>query len=70
MTKEDLFKVLHSSARGNFFTIELEKSRYQNGDEVMAFANELEAEGKIKIREFKQLKESIYLQGIIKYSSN
>jgi hypothetical protein len=69
MNKLGLFKKLHSSSQGNFFSAEIPKATKEDEKRIEVLVGELENEGKIKLRECVQREYSVYLHGIIKYAS-
>jgi hypothetical protein len=69
MNKDRLFKNLLSASRGNFFSIEIPTATKEDENIVVLLVEELEREGKIKLRECIQREYSVYLHGIIKYAS-
>ena len=69
MNKVDLLKILRNASRGNFFSAEIPKASNENEKKIEEWVGELESEGKIKLREYVQREDSIYLHGIIKYAS-
>ncbi|WP_201712718.1 hypothetical protein [Rossellomorea arthrocnemi] len=68
MNKIGLLKSLSQASRGNFFSIELPASSREEAETIEKTANELEKEGKIKIRECTLKETSVYIQGIMKYA--
>jgi hypothetical protein len=69
MNKLELYKKLHTSSRGNFFSTELPKATIEDGKRIEALVGELESDGKIKLRECVLREYTVYLNGIIKYAS-
>nr|WP_263327197.1 hypothetical protein [Neobacillus sp. Marseille-Q6967] len=69
MNKVDLLKNLRNSSRGNLFAIEIPKAAKEDEKKIEELVAELESEGKIKLRECINREYSVYLHGIIKYSS-
>ncbi|MDR7002781.1 hypothetical protein [Neobacillus niacini] len=69
MNKVDLLKNLRHSSRGNMFAAEVPKAAKEDQKKIEELVAELEREGKIKLRECIQREYSVYLHGIIKYSS-
>lgn len=69
MNKVDLLKALRNSSRNNLFAIEIPKARKEDEKKIKEWVGELESEGKIKVRECIQREYSVYLHGIMKYSS-
>ncbi len=69
MNKVDLLKNLRNASRGNFFSTEVPKATKEDEKKIEELVGELESEGKIKLRECVQREYSVYLHGIIKYSS-
>ena len=69
MNKTELFKKMQHSSRSNMFAIEIPKASKEDESMIKDLAVELERDGKIKIRESVPREYSIYLHGIIKYSS-
>jgi hypothetical protein len=65
--KEDLFKKLRISSRGNLFEAEIPKATKEDEKAIEKWAGELESEGKIKLRECVRREYSVYLHGILKY---
>jgi len=70
MSKESLLKNLRNATRGNFFTINIDKSLKDDKNMIEEFAKELERDGKIRLKECTQLEHSVLLSGILKYASN
>jgi predicted transcriptional regulator len=69
MNKMGLLKNLHNASRGNLFSIEIPKSTTADEKKIAEMVEELEKDGKIKLRETVQREYSVYLHGIIKYAS-
>lgn len=69
MNKVELLTKLRNSSRGNMFSTEIPKSTKEDEKKIEQLAEELESEGKIKIRECVQREYSVYLHGIIKYAA-
>lgn len=69
MKKVELLKSLHNASRGNLFSIEIPKVKKEDENRIKELAEELETDGKIKLRECIQREYSVYLHGIIKYAS-
>ncbi|WML48929.1 hypothetical protein RCG23_02085 [Neobacillus sp. PS3-34] len=69
MNKDRLLKDLQKATRGNFFSIEIPTASKNDENIIREMVNELEKEGKIKLRECIPREYSFYLHGIIKYSS-
>ena len=70
MDKDGLLKILKSASRGNFFSIEIPAATEEDETKILEFAGELESDGKIKLRELVQREYSVYLHGILKYTSD
>ncbi|WP_419882044.1 hypothetical protein ACN6MY_21955 [Peribacillus sp. B-H-3] len=70
MDKISLFKNMQNASGGNFFSVEIPKSTLEDGSKIKAMAKELESEGKIKLREYIEKEDSVYLHGIMKYASD
>jgi hypothetical protein len=70
MDKDRLLKNLKSASRGNFFSIEIPVATKEDESKILEFAGELESDGKIKLRELVQREYSVYLHGILKYTSD
>jgi hypothetical protein len=70
MDKDRLLKNLKSASRGNFFSIEIPAVTKEDETKILEFAGELESDGKIKLRELVQREYSVYLHGILKYTSD
>lgn len=70
MSKMILLKNLRNATRGNFFSISLDYSKHDEKTKIEEYAKELEQEGFIKLKECKQLEQSVFLSGILKYASN
>jgi hypothetical protein len=68
MNKVELLRRLSNASRNNFFSIEIPISTKENQKIIEEFVEELEREGKIKLREYVQREYSIYLHGILKYT--
>jgi hypothetical protein len=69
MNKVSLLKNLNTASRGNLFSIEIPKATKEDEEKIKELVNELERDGKIKLRECVQREYSVYLHGIIKYAS-
>jgi predicted transcriptional regulator len=69
MNKDNLLKNLQNANRGNFFSIEIPKTKNNDFTTIEELVKELEKEGKIKLRECISREYSVYLHGIIKYAS-
>lgn len=69
MNKVGLLKTLNKASRGNFFTIEIPKATKDDEKAIVEMVNELQREGKIKLRECIQREYSVFVHGIIKYAS-
>jgi hypothetical protein len=69
MNKIDLLKNLRTASRSNFFSTEVPKATKEDEKKIEVWVEELESEGKIKVRECVQREYSVYLHGIIKYAS-
>jgi hypothetical protein len=69
MNKDRLLKILLNANRGNFFSIEIPKATQEDENLIEELVQDLEREGKIKLRECVQREYSVYLHGIIKYAS-
>jgi hypothetical protein len=69
MNKAGLLTKLKSVSRGNFFSIEIPTATKEDEKKIEEFIEELERDGKIKLKEFEQREYSAYLHGIIKYVS-
>ncbi|MDQ0216937.1 hypothetical protein ELQ35_09590 [Peribacillus cavernae] len=69
MNKDRLLKNLQTASRGNLFSIEIPKSTKEDENTIEELLKELEREGKIKLRECVQREYSVFLHGIMKYSS-
>lgn len=69
MNKVDLLRDLRHSSRGNMFAAEIPKAAKEDEKRIEELIAELEKEGKIKLRECIQREYSVYLHGIIKYST-
>jgi hypothetical protein len=70
MNKAGLLTKLKSVSRGNFFSIEIPTATKEDEKKIEEFVGELERDGKIKLREFVQREYSVYLHGMIKYTSD
>jgi hypothetical protein len=68
MNKTDFLKSLRNASRSNLFSIEIPKATKEDEKIIEVWVEELESEGKIKLRECVQREYSIYLHGIIKYA--
>jgi hypothetical protein len=68
MNKDRLLKNLQNASRGNLFSIEIPKATKED-ENIEELVEELEREGKIKLRECAQREYSVYLHGILKYAS-
>lgn len=69
VNKIGLLKNLNNNRRGNFFATEIPKATKEDEKKIEELVRELETDGKIKLRECVQREYSVYLHGIIKYSS-
>lgn len=69
LNKVGLLKKLHNSGRSNFFSIEIPKATKDDEKKIEKLVEELQIEGKIKLRECVQREHSVYLNGILKYAS-
>jgi hypothetical protein len=69
MNKVSLLKNLNTASRGNLFSIEIPKATKEDEVKIKELVDELERDGKIKLRECVQREYSVYLHGIIKYAS-
>lgn len=69
LNKVGLLKTLHNSSRSNFFSIEIPKATKDDEKKIEKLVEELQIEGKIKLRECVQREHSVYLNGILKYAS-
>ncbi|NRD80210.1 hypothetical protein HPT25_23035 [Bacillus sp. BRMEA1] len=69
MDKIGLITRLSNSSRGNFFSTEIPKASKEDEKKIEELVGELESEGKIKLRECVKREYSVYLHGIIKYTS-
>lgn len=69
LNKDGLLKKLHNSSRRNFFSIEIPKATKDDEKKIEKLVGELQIEGKIKLREYVQRENSVYLNGILKYGS-
>jgi hypothetical protein len=69
MNKVSLLKNLHNASRGNMFSTEIPKATKEDEKRIEELVGELVSEGKIRLRECVQREYSVYLHGIIKYSS-
>ncbi|WP_318503819.1 hypothetical protein [Bacillus sp. T3] len=69
MNKVELLTKLRNSSRGNMFSTEIPKTTKEDEKKIEQLAEELESEGKIKIRECVQREYSVFLHGIIKYAA-
>ncbi|HEY2421495.1 MAG TPA: hypothetical protein VGI04_08770 [Neobacillus sp.] len=70
MNKVGLLNRLHTVSRGNLFSIEIPKPIKDDDKKIEELVDELERDGKIKLREYVEREYSIYLHGIIKYASD
>ena len=68
MNKVELLKKLLNNSRGNLFSLEVPTTK-EDEKEIQELVRVLETEKKIKLREYVQREYSVYLQGIIKYTS-
>ncbi|WP_227937514.1 hypothetical protein [Alkalihalobacillus deserti] len=68
MNKVELLKKLLNSSRNNLFSIEIPTTK-ENEQKIQELVKALETEEKIKLREYVQRDYSVYLHGIMKYSS-
>ena len=69
MNKVELLKKLLSSSQGNMFSVEISTIQ-ENEKEIQDLIRVLETEKRIKLREYIQKENSVYIQGIIKYASD
>ncbi|PLS16796.1 hypothetical protein CVD28_17150 [Bacillus sp. M6-12] len=69
MDKVTLFNYLQKASKGNFFSTEIPAGTIKESIAIKELVEELEKEGKIKVREFIQREYSVYIHGIIKYAS-
>ena len=69
LNKGGLLKNLHNASRSNFFSVEIPKATKEDGKKIEELVRELETEGKIRVREMVQRKDSVYVNGILKYLS-
>ncbi|MDM5339051.1 hypothetical protein QUF84_17730 [Fictibacillus enclensis] len=68
MNKMELLRILRKASRGNIFSIEIPKVTHEDGRKMEQWADGLQREGKIKLRECVQRDYSVYLHGIMKYA--
>jgi hypothetical protein len=64
MNKGELLKKLNNGNRGNLFSVEIPSTTKDHGNKIKELVDELEQDGKIKLREFVQREYSVYLHGI------
>ncbi|MEH7097387.1 hypothetical protein [Neobacillus vireti] len=69
MNKVELLKKLQSNSQGNMFSVEI-TSTNENEKEIYELIKILETEKRIKLREYLQKENSVYIHGIIKYASD
>jgi hypothetical protein len=68
MNKVELLKKLQNSSRGNMFSLEIPTTK-ENEKKIQELVRVLETEKRIKLREYVQREYSVYLHGIIKYTT-
>ncbi|MDR4946078.1 hypothetical protein [Neobacillus cucumis] len=68
MNKVELLKKLLNSSRGNLFSLEIPTTK-ESEKKIQEMLGILEAEKRIKLREYVQREYSVYIHGIIKYAS-
>jgi len=69
MNKVELLKNVLNSSQGNMFSVEISTTK-ENEKEIQELIRELETEKRIKLREYREKENSIYIHGIIKYASD
>ncbi|ULT54442.1 hypothetical protein L1999_14795 [Neobacillus drentensis] len=69
MNKVELLKKLLNSSQGNMFSVEI-STTLENEKEIQELISVLETEKRIKLREYLQKENTVYIQGIIKYASD
>ncbi|NRD79008.1 hypothetical protein HPT25_16725 [Bacillus sp. BRMEA1] len=68
MSKVELLKKLLNSSQGNLFSLEIPTTK-ESEKKIQEMVRILEAEKRIKLREYVQREYSVYIHGIIKYAS-
>jgi ribosome recycling factor len=70
VNKVRLLQHLNNASRGNFFSIEIPKATVEEEKTIVALVEELERDGKIRLRECIPREYTVFFNGIIKYATN
>lgn len=69
MNKEILLKNIRKETNRNLFSISIIENTEGEGTLIQDLAKELDADGKIRLKECNSLEGAIHLEGILKYAS-
>ncbi|MCK2000450.1 hypothetical protein MZM54_03465 [[Brevibacterium] frigoritolerans] len=69
MNKEILLKTIRKETNRNLFSIGVIENTEGEGTLIQDLAKELDADGKIRLKECNRFEGTVYLEGILKYAS-